>query len=107
MNCTHCGHALEDSSTTFTVVRSRQVYVVENVPCLECPICGHITFSQDVAKRLETYTSGRVVPSDTSYKVLVYRWDAPMVEIKESPTEGYFSPTLNVPGTVTYPISLS
>jgi YgiT-type zinc finger domain-containing protein len=107
VDCIHCGHSMVESVTTFTVVRNRLVYLTEGVPCWECSVCGHISFSQDVAKRLEFYSSGRAGPQDTSYKVLTFRWDAPMVEFKQPrQTEGYVMAKLVVPGTVTYPLSL-
>ena len=31
----------------------RCIIVIKNVPCLECPICGETTFTDDVADRLE------------------------------------------------------
>jgi len=100
MKCPHCAREMKESTTTFTVVRKRQVYVVENVPCFECDICGHISYGQDVAKSLETYTSGRAVPFDTSYKTFAYRWNVPVVEIpKFSPTQGYATATPNFSGT--------
>ena len=39
--------------TTFTVEFNGCIIVIKNVPCLECPICGETTFTDDVADRLE------------------------------------------------------
>ena len=39
--------------TTFTVEYKDCIIVVKNVPCLECQICGEITFSDEVSERLE------------------------------------------------------
>lgn len=41
------------TTTTFTVEYEGCIIVVKNVPCLECPICGEITFSDSVAGKLE------------------------------------------------------
>ena len=41
------------SHTTFTVEYKDCIIVVKNVPCFECQICGEITFSDEVSKRLE------------------------------------------------------
>lgn len=41
------------TSTTFTVEYNGCIIVVRNVPCLECPICGETTFSDDVSAKLE------------------------------------------------------
>ena len=103
MKCVLCDHEMVDSVTTFTVVRNRIVYVTENVPCLECPICGHITFSQDVAKRLEKYCSGEIVANDI-YKAFVFRWNIPVIELKPSSTKVQYAPTLSTPGTVQIPV---
>ena len=39
--------------TTFTVEYKGYIIVVRNVPCLECPVCGEITFADEVSARLE------------------------------------------------------
>lgn len=39
--------------TTFTVEYKGCIIVVRNVPCLECPVCGEITFADEVSARLE------------------------------------------------------
>ena len=80
MNCNHCGNLMVDAFTTFTVMRDGAVYVVENVPCLECPICEHTSFIQDVASKLESYCSGRVLPAKTT-TAWVYRWGTPIIKI--------------------------
>ena len=41
------------TTTTFTVEHDKRVIVVRNVPCLECRVCGDVTFSDDVSARLE------------------------------------------------------
>lgn len=42
-----------NTKTTFTVEYNDCIIVVKNVPCLECPICGEITFTNDVSAKLE------------------------------------------------------
>ena len=42
-----------NTKTTFTVEYNDCIIVVKNVPCLECPICGEITFTDDVSAKLE------------------------------------------------------
>jgi len=86
-----------DAFTTFTVLRDGAVYVVENVPCLECPICEHISFIQDVAIKLERYCSGRILPEKMT-TALVYRWGTPITEI---PTMVNKSSTENIPFSLT------
>lgn len=87
MKCNHCGSSMDESTTTFTVVREHGVYVVKNVPCLECPVCEDVSFSSEVAKKLERYTSGRAIPV-RAIKSWVFNWGEPIVEIPktESPS---------------------
>ena len=42
-----------ETKTTFTVEYNDCIIVVENVPCLECPICGEITFRDEISEKLE------------------------------------------------------
>lgn len=41
------------TKTTFTVEYQECIIVVRNVPCLECPICGEVIFTDEVSERLE------------------------------------------------------
>ena len=42
-----------NTKTTFTVESNDCIIVVKNVPCLECLMCGEITFTDDVSAKLE------------------------------------------------------
>ncbi|MGN0483972.1 MAG: type II toxin-antitoxin system MqsA family antitoxin [Lachnospiraceae bacterium] len=42
-----------ETKTTFTVEYNDCIIVIKNVPCLECPICGEITFKDEVSEKLE------------------------------------------------------
>ena len=84
MNCIHCGNLMTETLTTFTSVNRGEVYMVENVPCLECPVCEHISFKQDVARTLGRYSSGRLLPVRQARKVWVFDWGDPVVEIPKS-----------------------
>ena len=52
--CNACfnGNKLK-AKTTFTVEYKECIIVIKNVPCLECEICGEITFTDEVSKKLE------------------------------------------------------
>ncbi len=76
---------MEESKTTFTVVKDNDVYVVKSVPCLECPVCGHISFTQSTSKKLDSYVSGRVIPAKQS-KARIFNWGDPVVEIPRKET---------------------
>lgn len=86
MNCNICGNLMIDAFTTFMVSKDEAVYVVQNVPCLECPICENVSFTQDVANKLEQYCSGRVIPAKT-VQAWVYRWGSPIIEIPKAQGE--------------------
>lgn len=52
-----CNACFEDNKnktfTTFTVEYNGCTIVVRNVPCLECQLCGEITFTDNVSAQLE------------------------------------------------------
>jgi YgiT-type zinc finger domain-containing protein len=41
------------TTTTFTVEYQGCIIVVKNVPCLECQMCGEVTFTDEVSAKLE------------------------------------------------------
>lgn len=41
------------TTTTFTVEYKNCIIIIKNVPCQECPLCGEVTFSDDVSRKLE------------------------------------------------------
>ena len=41
------------SKTTFTIEYKDCIIVIKNVPCLECEVCGEITFTDEVSEKLE------------------------------------------------------
>ena len=41
------------SKTTFTVEYKDCIIVIKNVPCLECEICGEISFTDEVSEKIE------------------------------------------------------
>jgi len=43
-----------NTHTTFTVEYNSCIIVIKNVPCMECPRCGEITFSDEVSAKIET-----------------------------------------------------
>lgn len=47
-----------NTKTTFTVEYNECIIVVKNVPCLECEICGEITFTDEVSEKLELLVNG-------------------------------------------------
>ena len=53
MTCFICKGDMENRLTTFTVEVDNTVVIVKNVPSLVCTQCGDISYSSDVAHRLE------------------------------------------------------
>lgn len=41
------------TTTTFTVDCGNCIIVIKNVPCLECEVCGEMTFTDDVSEKIE------------------------------------------------------
>jgi YgiT-type zinc finger domain-containing protein len=103
MKCNFCGIDMSASSTNFSVVKWKEVYVVNNVPCWECPICGHISFEQEITKRLERFTSGRIV-AFTHCRAWCFDWADDIIEIgRERPASSSAVSTgakIEIPSTV-------
>ncbi len=53
MSCFMCKGTLEDKLTTFMVDLGNCIVIVKNVPSQVCAQCGEVSYSDDVAKRLE------------------------------------------------------
>ena len=54
MACFMCKGKYEDKFTTFMVEIERSVIIVRNVPSQVCKQCGETSYSDDVARRIET-----------------------------------------------------
>ena len=53
MTCFMCKGENISSTTTFMVDLGNCIIIVKNVPCSQCSQCGEISYSNEVAKRLE------------------------------------------------------
>ena len=53
MTCFMCKGEINSSTTTFMVDLGNCIIIVKNVPCSQCSQCGEISYSNEVAKRLE------------------------------------------------------
>ena len=51
--CFICKGDMENRLTTFTVEVDNTVVIVKNVPSMVCTQCGDVSYSRDVAHRLE------------------------------------------------------
>ena len=97
MTCPCCARKMEQTTTTFTVARGDMVYVVYGVPTFQCD-CGHVSYSQHVAKQLERYTSGRTIPNRRPQSAWVFDWGKPATEI---PANSAVHETVNAALTLT------
>ena len=85
MNCSCCNMAMEETVTNFSIVKRSTVFVVRKVPTLECPRCGHLSYRQDVAKKLERFASGRVQLLRPAIQTWQYEYNDPIVEVSGIP----------------------
>ena len=53
MNCFFCKGKMVDGVTTDVTDLESSVIIIRNVPCHKCSQCGEVTYSLDVAERLE------------------------------------------------------
>ena len=53
MTCFMCKGEIISSTTTYMVDLGNCIIIVKNVPCSQCSQCGEISYSNEVAKRLE------------------------------------------------------
>ena len=53
MNCFMCKGKLEDKNTTFMVEMNQCIIIIKNVPSQVCKQCGEVSYSDEVAKKLE------------------------------------------------------
>ena len=54
MKCFMCKGRLEDKITTFMVEVGKNVIIIKNVPTQVCKQCGEHSYSDDVARKIET-----------------------------------------------------
>lgn len=72
MTCFLCKGTLESKLTNFTVDLRHCVVIVRNVPSEVCSQCGEVSYSPDVAKRLEQIIAA-VENSLTEIAVIDYK----------------------------------
>lgn len=53
MDCFMCKGTVEEKKTTFMVDLGNCIVIVKNVPSHVCTQCGEVSYSDDVAERLE------------------------------------------------------
>ena len=53
MNCLMCKGDLEDKKTTYMVELNNCIIIIKNVPSQVCKQCGEVSYSNEVAQKLE------------------------------------------------------
>ena len=72
MTCFMCKGTLEDKMTTFMLDLGNCIVIVKNVPSQVCSQCGEISYSNDVAKKLEKIiNSARIL----STEIIVFNYE--------------------------------
>lgn len=56
MKCFMCKGTMHNEVTTFMAEVGKTIMIVKNVPSQVCTQCGEVTYSNDVAKKLEKIT---------------------------------------------------
>ena len=85
LDCRCCDGFMEPAKTRFSVVKKNAVYVVCDVPSLQCSLCGETVYDGETASQLERLTSGRIVPR-AMLNAWVYNWDDAVLEISKGET---------------------
>ena len=98
--CPCCGNKIESNTTTFTVVKKAAVYVVEDTPCLLYPVCEYTAFTKHTTKKLETLTSGRVLPLVGFKTAWVFKWDQPIMRVDEASRSSTENRIYSTAGTI-------
>lgn len=53
-HCVFCGHQhLSTKNTRYIYQKDQQLFIVDNVPCLECTFCGEQYFDAKVLQKIE------------------------------------------------------
>ena len=106
LECRCCDGFMEPAKTRFTVVKKNAVYVVHDVPSLQCSQCGETAYDAETATHLELLTSGRILPKKMM-NAWVYNWDEAVIEISKdeivSSTEVNKTEYVHAPGTDAVP----
>ncbi|MCI8397217.1 MAG: type II toxin-antitoxin system MqsA family antitoxin [Clostridia bacterium] len=53
MKCFMCKGNLEEQKTTFMTEFENCIVIIKNVPSLVCKQCGEVSYSDEVAKKIE------------------------------------------------------
>ena len=71
MNCFMCKGHLVDKATTFLADLGDCIVIIKNVPSKVCTQCGEISYSSEVARKLEE-TANSVRHSATEITIIKY-----------------------------------
>lgn len=54
MNCFMCKGTMKDEFSTFMVDLGNCIIIIKNVPSQVCSQCGEVSYSNEIAKKLES-----------------------------------------------------
>ena len=75
--CRCCDGVMRSALVRFTVAKSDSVYVVNDVPALQCDQCGETAYDGETLSKLELLSSGRSLPRKV-VNAWVYNWSDPV-----------------------------
>ena len=72
MTCFMCKGTLQEGFSTFTTDMGKCVVIVKNVPSYVCGQCGEVSYSDEVAHRLEQIVHSLTDPVSAEIAVFSY-----------------------------------
>jgi len=72
MTCFMCKGKVQDGFSTFTTDLGKCIVIVKKVPSRICNQCGEVSYSDEVAHRLEQIVHSLVEPVNTEIAVVNY-----------------------------------
>ena len=72
MICFMCKGTLQDGFSTFTADMDGCIVVIKNVPSRICTQCGEVSYSNEVARRLEQIVHSITNSASAEIAVVVY-----------------------------------
>lgn len=72
MTCFMCKGNVQDGLSTFTADLGKCIVIVKKVPSRICDQCGEVSYSDEVAQRLEQIVHSLTEPANTEIAVVNY-----------------------------------
>ena len=72
MSCFMCKGTVQDGISTFTADMGGSIVVIKNVPSCVCGQCGEVSYSDEVARRLEQIVQSIMASARAEVAVVSY-----------------------------------